>query len=114
MSDPGDTLKLIVAISKGILRDQRVRRSFLFAIVLADILWVFLGSVIFDPWLMASPLRFLIYWSVCAVITFFSILLAVHDMLMIRAEAKRERHRLNEEVFGMRNSSPDSNFNDPQ
>jgi len=105
MSEPGDTIKLIIAISKGILRDLRVRRSFLFAVVLADILWVFIGAVIFDAWLEAKPLRFLIYWSVCALLTFFSILLAVHDMLMIRAEAKRDRRRLTEEVFGIRDSS---------
>jgi hypothetical protein len=113
MSEFRQTLRLVIAIAKGIIRDQSVRRSLLFCMIFFDMLWVFGGAVLYDQWLAAKPVRFLIYWAVCGAITFFCMLLAIHDMLMVRAEARQEKRRIKAEVFGI-SDFPKTNPRDPQ
>ena len=103
MSDFKDNLRFVIAISQGIVRDQRARRTVLFFVVLTAMLMVFAGAVLFGSWLTTErPLLFLLYWGACSWLTFLSILLAVHDMLMVRQAARRERQRLKADVFGMK------------
>jgi len=103
MSDSKDNLRFIIAISKGIVRDQRARRTVLFFVVLAAMLMAFVGSVLLGGWLTTErPILFLLYWGACAWLTFLSILMALFDMLMLRKEARRERRRIKSEVFGMK------------
>ncbi len=103
MSDLKDNIQFVIAVSKGIARDQRARRTVLFFVVLTAMLMAFAGFVLFGRWLTPErPILFLLYWGACIWLTFLSILLAVHDLLMLRQTARRERQQLKAEVFGMK------------
>lgn len=102
MSELGGNIRFAIAVAKGIVRDQRARRTVLFFVVLAAMLMAFAGAVLLDRWLSASPLLFLFYWCACLWLTFLSMLLAVHDLLMLRRAAHQERQRLKAEVMGIR------------
>ena len=90
----------IVLVTKGILRDRTMRRKVLSWIVMAALAWVGIGVFLLDEWMMAHPLLFLLYWGGCIWLTLTSALLALYDMLALRAEIARERRRLSAEVFG--------------
>jgi hypothetical protein len=46
---------------------------------------------------LSMPWGFLIYWGICAWLTFAALLLALWDLLLLRVEARRERRRLEQE-----------------
>ncbi|HWL52973.1 MAG TPA: hypothetical protein VNQ90_11095 [Chthoniobacteraceae bacterium] len=94
------TLAMIIAISRGIAYDLRMRRSVLFFVILAAMLMAFGGAVLFDAWLMERPLLFIFYWLACAWLVVLSILMALFDMLLLRRAALEEERRLKAEVFG--------------
>ena len=94
LPSPASVLKLILQISKGLIRDARARRTLMFYGVLIAIVVLFIGAVVIDGWLRERPLLFVIYWAACAWLTLLSVLLAVFDMLLVRAEARRQRKRL--------------------
>lgn len=102
------SVKLVIAVAKGILGDTRARRSVLFVIVLADLLIVFLGAVPLNAWLLERPLVFIAYWLVCAWLTLTSFLLAVFDLLMLRRTARRATKDLKAKVLGFPEKTPDS------
>ena len=93
----------IILITKGILRDRQMRRTGLFWIVVATLVWLGMGAIPLDAWLSEHPLLFLLYWGACLWLTGTSMLLALYDLLSIRAEAARERQRLKGKVFGTEN-----------
>ena len=94
MSSPSENVRFIVAVSRGILRDQGMRRSVLFGLVLGAMLMVFAGSVLLDSWLEANAFWFLLFWGVCMWLTLTSFFLAFYDLLAVRRDAARERHQL--------------------
>ncbi len=102
MSDLSENIRLAIAITKGIVRDRQSRRTVLFFVILAAMGMAFAGAVLLDGWLSAHPVGFLIYWGACLWLTFLSMLLAVHDLLMVRLATHRERQRLKGEVFGIK------------
>lgn len=85
----GVSLRLIISITKGILRDRTVRRAVLFWLVMATLALVALGFWLLDDWLKAHPLLFLLYWGGCFWLTITFALLAVYDMLRVRQEEKK-------------------------
>jgi len=97
-----ENVELIVAIAKGIVRDQHTRRTVLFYVVLTSILMVFVGSVFLDHWLNENPWRFLFYWGACLWLTVLSVLLALQDLMMLRITERRERERLKKQVLGLK------------
>jgi hypothetical protein len=56
---------------------------------------------------MAHPVWFVFYWGACAWLTLVSLLLAVFDLLMIRAKARAERRALRAQVFGEKDRDGD-------
>lgn len=104
-------LRLIIQISKGLIRNQRTRRTVMFYSVLAALLLLFVGSTLLDGWLRTHPLLFLLYWAACAWITLLSVLLAIFDMLVVRAQIRVERRRLEAEYLA---STHDSSPDDPK
>ena len=90
----------IILVSKGILRDRKMRRDALTLIVVATLVMVGVGAVLLDGWLSEHPFIFLLYWGACAWLTLTSLLLALYDLLAVRTEARRERQRLKGQVFG--------------
>jgi predicted tellurium resistance membrane protein TerC len=93
------TLRLIVGISRGIIREQSTRRTVMFYSVLAALVVLFAGATFLDDWLRARPLLFLLYWAACAWITVLAVLLAIFDLLVVRARLRGERRRLEAEYL---------------
>ena len=92
-------LKLVIQISRGLIRDQTARRQLMFYAVLAALVLLFIGSTLIFPWLRAHPLLFIIYWALCGWVTVTAMLLAIFDLLMVRSTARRERRRLEQEYL---------------
>ncbi len=86
--------RLVIEISRGLIRSRTNRRSLMFYVVLVAIFLLFLGATVFDPWLSERPLLFLGYWAICAWLTLLAILIAIFDLLMVRAGLRKERLRL--------------------
>jgi hypothetical protein len=93
-------LKLVILITKGLIRDQHTRRMAMFVIVLAALAMLFAGATFLSDWLRAAPWWFLIYWAACAWLTFCAVLMALFDLLLVRARARRVRKELQHEIFG--------------
>jgi undecaprenyl pyrophosphate phosphatase UppP len=91
---------MIVAITKGIIRDQHMRRQAMFVIVLAALLILFVGATFLNAWLIERPWIFLFYWGVCAWFTIGAVLLALLDLLLVRVQARDARERLRKHMFG--------------
>ena len=91
--------RLIIPITKGILREQTTRRSAIFFVMLSALVMLFLGATFLDSWLREHPGLFILYWLACAWATLTALLLALYDILMIRTAARREQRRLAEEHF---------------
>lgn len=100
--------RLIVPITKGLIRDQSARRSAIFFVMLAALVMLFLGATFLDGWLREHPVLFLFYWLTCAWATLTGLLLALYDIVAIRANARREERRLAQEHF-KNTRSPDEN-----
>lgn len=91
--------KNIVALTRVFLRDARIRRSLMFYIALAALLMVFIGSALIDSTLRAYPFLFLGYWGVCAWLTVTCALLAIFDLLIVRAAGRAARRQLERDLI---------------
>jgi hypothetical protein len=89
----------ILQLTRAFIRDQRLRRSLMFYLSLGSVLMVFVGGVLIDRTLRDKPIAFIVWWAVCAWLMLSSLLLALFDMLAIRAAARRERRELARRIF---------------
>ena len=71
----------------------------MFYTTLGSVLLLFVGSVLIDRTLKEHPLWFIAWWGTCAWLMIASLLLAVFDILMIRAAARRARRKLARKVL---------------
>lgn len=94
-----DYVSLITQISKGLIRDQRMRRLIMFYGLIGALVMLFLGSASFHWMRNEHPVFFLFYWAACAWITLLAMLLAVFDLLMLRAAGRRARRELEAEYL---------------
>ena len=88
----------VILITKGLIRDLRMRRATMFAVAIAAMLMVFFGSVFLgskdeNPWLVIC------YWLGCAWLTVLLLLLALYDMIALRSKIAAERLKLKSEIF---------------
>jgi hypothetical protein len=70
----------------------------MFYSILTALVLLFAGVTLLEKTLRAHPVAFLLYWAACAWITMLAVLLAVFDLLVVRAAARRERRRLHGEL----------------
>jgi len=91
--------KFILQLSKGLIRHQRARRLIMFYCVLAALVMVFAGAVVSDRFVREHPFAALVYWAVCAWITLLAVLLALYDIVKVRADAQRARRHLEQEYL---------------
>lgn len=91
--------RFIIQVSKGLIRHQRARRLVMFYSVLIALVMLFAGAVSDWPDPKDHPILFLGYWGVCAWVTLLAVLLALYDMVKVRAEAQRMRRDLAREHF---------------
>ena len=87
------SVKLIIQTTKGIIRDQSVRRTVMFVIVIVALLMLFAGVTFLSGWLAEDRWIFLIYWVACMWLTMTSILLAIFDLLSVRLLLRRKRSK---------------------
>ncbi len=89
-------LRTILLMTRGIILDPRTRRWAMFILLLAALLMLFAGST-FLSGSIATPWDFILYWGACAWLTLGALLLALWDLLLVRAAARRERRKLEEQ-----------------
>jgi hypothetical protein len=91
-------LRGILLVTRGIILDPRSRRWSMFILLLVALLMLFAGSS-FLSGALDTPMSFLLYWGVCAWLTLAALLLALWDILLLRAAARRERRKLEKHVL---------------
>jgi len=92
-------LKFLVAFTVGVIRDPRTRRHFMFYGLVVALVLLFAGSTFLDTTLRRHVYLFAGYWFACAWLTMSALLLALYDMIAIRAAERRERRRLEREFL---------------
>ena len=93
-------LRTILLLTKGIIRDQRARRSMMFWIMLVALVMLFLGSwLLTDRWAREHPWLYLFYWLVCSWLTLTGVLLALLDILALRAAQRAARRVLEKRML---------------
>jgi hypothetical protein len=85
--------------TRGLLRDQNSRRKTMAVCVVVAVLMLVAGLTVLRPWLNPHEhaARFIFYWFACAWETLLVFLLALLDLLMIRADARAARQAFREE-----------------
>lgn len=96
---PLRTVSFVVHATRGVIRDQTTRRKTMFAVLVVALVLLFSGSTFLASMLnpQEHPMRFILFWFVCAWLTLTAILLAVFDLLMVRLEARKAQRILREE-----------------
>ena len=88
-------VKLGFAAGLFVMRDRDLRRKLMFVVSMAAMFSVFLGGVVLMDFLMENPWLFIFYWFVSGTLVLGMILLALYDMLRVKAdEATNERNEL--------------------
>ena len=90
-----------IQATQGLLRDKRHRRVIMAGSLGMTILFIVCGLTLFSGWLdpHEHPVRFILYWLMCGWQTLLALLLALLDILMVRAEAQAARKTLREEAL---------------
>ena len=85
--------------ARGVIRDQNTRRKAMFVAVIVAVVMLFCGATLLAPMLDAHtrPGWFVFYWLICAWVTITALLLAIFDLLLLRARGRAVRRRLKEE-----------------
>ena len=79
-----------LALAAAVLHDRTLRRRAMMRFVILLLAMFALGLWGIDRWLLASPLRFVLWWGACALLAVFVILFAAYDMCaVIREERAR-------------------------
>jgi hypothetical protein len=92
-------LRATLLICKAIVRDQRLRRLCMFWLIGIAVVMLFLGALLLsDRWGRAHPWLYIGYWAGCIWLTATGVLLALFDILVIRATARATRRRLEQEL----------------
>ena len=99
-------MKLIIAITRGLIRDQNTRRHAMFVLVLAALLMLFAGGTFLSGWLLGQPVIFILYWIACGWLTLAAVLLSFLDVLMLRLKLRHERRQLRRAIFGENDEPP--------
>ena len=94
--------------TRGLLRDQRSRRKTMAISLGIALVLLVAGLTVLRPWLdpHEHPWRFILFWLVCAWETVLVLLLALFDMLLIRAQARAARKAFREGFS--KQATPDS------
>jgi hypothetical protein len=96
-----------VQLTRGLLRDERSRRKTMVISLLIAVVMLVAGLTVLRPWLNPHehPWRFILFWFACAWETLLVLLLALLDLLLVRAQARAARKAL-QEKFSQR-ATPD-------
>jgi predicted membrane protein len=97
---PLRTTSFIVHATRGVIRDQTMRRKTMFVLLIVALVLLFSGSTFLATTLNPREHLFLsiLFWAVCLWLTLTAMLLAVFDVLVVRAQARRARKLLHREL----------------
>jgi drug/metabolite transporter (DMT)-like permease len=93
-------MKLLLAVTRGLILDTAMRRRAMGGCVLAACAMTFAGSSFLARFLADNLRVFILFWLVCGWLTVTAVLLAIYDLLLLRARARIERKKLRGEIFG--------------
>jgi len=92
-------LRLTLLLSKGILRDTKLRRNVMLWLMAAALVMLLLGSLLLsDEWAREHPWLYVGFWAACGWLTLTGVLLSLLDILVIRAAARLVRQRMEHEI----------------
>lgn len=103
MADEPARLRIVsfaIHSARGLIRDQAMRRRVMFLTLLVAMLMLFCGTTFLQPLLLPRehPGWFLLFWVACAWLTLTAFLLALFDLLMVRAQNRAARRVLREKL----------------
>ena len=77
--------------ARGVIRDQKMRRNTMFVLLLVALVLLFCGSTFLQAMLSPRqhPVAFIFFWFVCVWLTFTAFLLAIFDILLVRAQRRK-------------------------
>jgi hypothetical protein len=101
--------RFIIQVTQGLVRDERTRRKVMALLILVAVAMVAVGLTGLRSWLEPREHtgRFIFFWFACAWITLTASLLALLDLLMVRAKARQARKMLRKQTA--ESAGPDSN-----
>src|SRR5260370_17740934 len=81
---PLRTVSFVVHATRGVIRNQTTRRKTMFTVLVIALVLLFSGSTFLASMLnpQEHPIRFILFWFICAWLTLTAISLAVFDFLM--------------------------------
>jgi hypothetical protein len=93
---PIRTVSFVVHATRGVIRDRQMRRRTMFMLLIGALVLLFCGSTFLQSVLTPRerPAWFIFFWGVCAWLALTAMLLAVFDLLMLRAEARKAQDEL--------------------
>jgi protein-S-isoprenylcysteine O-methyltransferase Ste14 len=111
---PDKRLKLApfaIHATRGLLRDQTSRRRTMAISIAVAVILLVAGLTVLRPWLdpHEHPWRFILFWLACAWETVLGILLALFDLLLMRAQERAARKALREQIAARSGTGPDEN-----
>src|SRR5439155_7077056 len=103
MADEPARLRIVsfaIHSARGVIRDQSTRRWVMFITLVIAMLMLFSGSTFLQPFLSPRehPGWFLLFWLACAWLTMTALLLALFDLLILRAQDRAARKILREKT----------------
>jgi len=93
-----ETASFIIHATRGVIRDQRIRRKGMVILLALAVLMLVAGFTVFQSAMnpREHPWFVILFWIVCVWLTFTAMLLAIFDLLMVRLEARRAARALRE------------------
>jgi hypothetical protein len=93
--------RFIIQVTQGLVRDERTRRTTMAVLIFVAVVMVVAGLTSLRSWLEPKEHtgRFILFWFACAWVTLTASLLALLDLLMVRAKARQARKALREEAL---------------
>ncbi len=103
MAEEPARLKIVsfaIHSARGVVRDQSTRRWVMFIMLVIAMLMLFCGTTVLQPLLTPRehPGWFVLFWLACAWLTLTAFLLALFDLLMLRAQDRAARKILREKI----------------
>ena len=94
------TTSFVVHVARGVIRDQTARRKTMFVLLVMALVLLFAGSTLLYSILNphAHPVWFIFYWLVCGWLTVTAMLLALFDLLIVRAQTRKAERLLRGEI----------------
>ncbi len=104
----------VVHATRGVIREQSVRRKVMFALLILAMLLLFSGSTFLAPMLNPKEhlVAALVFWSACVWLTLTALLLALFDLVAVRRTARREELKLRQQYSEAESSRQDADNRD--